>query len=589
MATATSVLWDDVFLRNINFSVGTGLRAADVLLVEHLLAPPLPCTDETTRMEETEACGSPELPRTYQDTYNDGMDNSGLGGRRSSVFGHRRRPDFEMSPILNEHQSELAQFSVYDGGDESLALDSFDVAGRSPGVDVAVAANAATAVDDDDAAADNDDEWFQNDADVDTFTGRNGNKEVDTDTITGVMRRLSIDNRRPNRPPASIAPKTMISRAVGRTATIAKGKAHNRGKKVQTTMTFFYDSDEEVDDDELDDEGKRHPSAAASGQLLQPAPPPPLPAVRTALGLQKKSAKDFLDRRGAADAGSAETPEADRALTAWLAARHSAGMPTVAIAMSPLTRSMSLATVVNHALSAVDDAATAATSSSSRHLIPSAALLIVTLKAHVEEWAGHVRNLPWPRLLVYTDALPKRRKLGAYNLAQYDVVVTTFDVLRAKEAALPELASSDSDLGSVASYCSDDGDEQGEEELFERARGDRPARTGNAKKTAPASKTGQWLVRRDKHGGMVEVSNLHLIQWRQLVLDLGDDTKLRAGSVRGDAARSLHAHRRVSTAVVPAGDKPAFNRFADASRGLLLVDSDIRDKDMAYEAGGGRR
>ena len=59
-------------------------------------------------------------------------------------------------------------------------------------------------------------------------------------------------------------------------------------------------------------------------------------------------------------------------------------------------------------------------------------LLIVTLKCHVEEWAEHIRNLPEPRLYLYTDTLAKRRKFGAYNLAQYDVVITTFDVSKSK-------------------------------------------------------------------------------------------------------------------------------------------------------------
>ena len=63
-----------------------------------------------------------------------------------------------------------------------------------------------------------------------------------------------------------------------------------------------------------------------------------------------------------------------------------------------------------------------------RDLIPSQALLIVTTKAHVEEWATYIRATPWPRLLLYTDTLAKRRKMGAHNISQFDVVITTFDV-----------------------------------------------------------------------------------------------------------------------------------------------------------------
>ena len=61
-------------------------------------------------------------------------------------------------------------------------------------------------------------------------------------------------------------------------------------------------------------------------------------------------------------------------------------------------------------------------------LIPSRAMLIVGLKDQVEVWASEIRNLTHSRLLVYTDALAKRRQIGAHNLAQYDVVITTFDV-----------------------------------------------------------------------------------------------------------------------------------------------------------------
>ena len=59
-------------------------------------------------------------------------------------------------------------------------------------------------------------------------------------------------------------------------------------------------------------------------------------------------------------------------------------------------------------------------------------LLIVTFKSRVEEWAEIIRNLPEPRLFLYTDTLAKRRKFGVYNLAQYDVVITTFDVSKWK-------------------------------------------------------------------------------------------------------------------------------------------------------------
>ena len=61
-------------------------------------------------------------------------------------------------------------------------------------------------------------------------------------------------------------------------------------------------------------------------------------------------------------------------------------------------------------------------------LISSNALLIVAPKGEVEVWAENIRSLAQPRLCVYTDTLAKRRKIGAHSWAQYDVVITTFDV-----------------------------------------------------------------------------------------------------------------------------------------------------------------
>ena len=61
-------------------------------------------------------------------------------------------------------------------------------------------------------------------------------------------------------------------------------------------------------------------------------------------------------------------------------------------------------------------------------LISSDAVLIVTQKDQVEVWAGIIRDLSETRLFLYTDTLAKRRKTGAHNLAQYDVVITSFDV-----------------------------------------------------------------------------------------------------------------------------------------------------------------
>ena len=63
---------------------------------------------------------------------------------------------------------------------------------------------------------------------------------------------------------------------------------------------------------------------------------------------------------------------------------------------------------------------------------------MVTSKACSEQWASFVRSLPGISLHVYTDTLSLRRKMGPHRIKDFDVVVTTFDVLKAREVLVPE-------------------------------------------------------------------------------------------------------------------------------------------------------
>ena len=76
----------------------------------------------------------------------------------------------------------------------------------------------------------------------------------------------------------------------------------------------------------------------------------------------------------------------------------------------------------------VGDSGVNKSNKSNLNKIPSEGVLIVTMKNKIEEWADIIRSMPEPSLYMYTNALASRRKVGAYNLAQYDVVITTFDV-----------------------------------------------------------------------------------------------------------------------------------------------------------------
>ena len=152
--SSRSVLFDDLFLRTCPL----GLRAADVLLVEQLLAtspppPPSPppaamaaaaSSSSSSYIAAADGCAAtPEVPRIATAQSDDLMDISRSGGDRRSTYGGggggggdaRRPPAYEPSPVAYE----AARFSVGVGGngndaDQSFdAMGSFDAGGESPG------------------------------------------------------------------------------------------------------------------------------------------------------------------------------------------------------------------------------------------------------------------------------------------------------------------------------------------------------------------------------------------------------------------------------------------------------------------------
>lgn len=55
-------------------------------------------------------------------------------------------------------------------------------------------------------------------------------------------------------------------------------------------------------------------------------------------------------------------------------------------------------------------------------------ILIVCPKLRLQEWDQCIRNFSTLKYLSYTESLSRRRKLGAYRLSKFDVILTTFDV-----------------------------------------------------------------------------------------------------------------------------------------------------------------
>lgn len=148
-------------------------------------------------------------------------------------------------------------------------------------------------------------------------------------------------------------------------------------------------------------------------------------------------------------------------------------------------------------------------------------VVVVTSKAQLEDWADAVRALPDVSLLIYSESLAKRRRMGVRRVSAFDVTLVTFDVLCAKELALPEDDFYDSaDEEEIAAY---------------RARN----RTDGV--------LHHWLFRRGPGAAIsLEVSQLHMIHWRAVIVDLGTASFLRPGSSKGDAVRCLLSERKVA-------------------------------------------
>jgi hypothetical protein len=58
----------------------------------------------------------------------------------------------------------------------------------------------------------------------------------------------------------------------------------------------------------------------------------------------------------------------------------------------------------------------------------SGGILVVCSKLRLNEWDQCIRSCSTLKYHCYTDSLGKRRKLGAYRLSKFDIILTTFDV-----------------------------------------------------------------------------------------------------------------------------------------------------------------
>ena len=211
-------------------------------------------------------------------------------------------------------------------------------------------------------------------------------------------------------------------------------------------------------------------------------------------------------------------------VAAWLERAHNTTIkgqecssPCSVVLYSDRSRSRIVTTVLQHASNAIAEQA-----GQSGLLLALRAqvqpgggrgILIVASKTQVEVWASLLRSLAHIRLLCYTDALAKRRLLGSKRLRNFDAIVTTFDVLKVKEIAMPE---------DELELNREEGEGGGEE----------------------AAQSGEWLTGRARAdaANIVEISQLHLFHYATLIVD-GHECGggIKANSMRGKAILRVSA------------------------------------------------
>lgn len=151
-------------------------------------------------------------------------------------------------------------------------------------------------------------------------------------------------------------------------------------------------------------------------------------------------------------------------------------------------------------------------------------LLMLASKSQLENWAAVLRQHAQLRLLCYTDSIEKRRVMGSQKLRAFDVILTTLDILKATELALPE-----HELKTWAKQV------QGEEEKEAIQQGDDVGWvTGGRAQAFPES--------------IVSISQLHLFHWAMIVVDtheLGASATIKASSLRGKAFAKVSADSKL--------------------------------------------
>ncbi len=138
-------------------------------------------------------------------------------------------------------------------------------------------------------------------------------------------------------------------------------------------------------------------------------------------------------------------------------------------------------------------------------------LIIITTKAKIDSWANIVRSHLSNRLLVYnSETLRSRRLKGATGLSllYYDIIITTFDLLKAKDVKVSK------------------------QELHNYLNG---------------KNTEDWydLGSRNNAAQSGDRSYLQLLRWKQSIVDFGDSKTCKSDSVKGVSIYNVVSDHRI--------------------------------------------
>lgn len=197
---------------------------------------------------------------------------------------------------------------------------------------------------------------------------------------------------------------------------------------------------------------------------------------------------------------------------------------------------------------------------------PLGGLLIVCHRVALESWALLARQCPSLRLLCYTESLAERRRRGArgprlLGLTCHDVVITTFDILKAEEVhglpAIPRPLPSKQPAAAATREGGEGGGRAGDSAGFSAGQEDERSRSwcGAAAVAVTETETDSEVDTDafDNHALLTHApataaaqSYLHYLRWHGVLYDHDANTTVKPTNAKGRAAMRLCGLRAAS-------------------------------------------